>query len=192
MASPSSSSAASFVSFAAAPTDPTSHGRASRKSQESADILRFLSFLARILLRVPQAAGSRNTRFRNGKGGWPMEMQQSRIATALVALAGLWLMAAPFVLGYANADGMRARSDDLLFGAGILIVSGYRLLKAPDATWMSVVTAVMGFWVFLSPFYIGYHSVTVANWNDHIVGIFVIIVSAWAALATRRLHQHAA
>lgn len=121
-----------------------------------------------------------------------MEMQQSRFATALVALAGLWLMAAPFVLGYANVDGMRARSDDLLFGAAILIVSGYRFLRAPHATWMSVVTAIMGFWVFLAPFYIGYNSVATAAWNDHLVGIFVMIVSAWAALATRRLHQHAA
>lgn len=120
-----------------------------------------------------------------------MEMQQSRIATILVALAGLWLMAAPFVLGYANADGMRARSDDLLFGAGILIVSGYRFFRAPHATWMSVVTAIMGFWVFLSPFYIGYHSVAIAALNDNIVGIFVMIASAWAALATRHLHQHA-
>ncbi len=121
-----------------------------------------------------------------------MEMQQSRFATALVALAGLWLMAAPFVLGYANADGMRARSDDLLFGAAILIVSGYRLLRAPHATWMSVVTGIMGFWVFLSPFYIGYHTIAAASWNDNIVGIFVMIVSAWAALATRHLHQQAA
>lgn len=118
-----------------------------------------------------------------------MEMHQSRFATALVALAGLWLIAAPFVLGYANADGMRARSDDLLFGTAILIVAGYRLLRAPGAVWMSVVTGIMGFWVVLSPFYIGYSDVAAATWNDAIVGIFVVIVSAWAALATRHVHQ---
>lgn len=121
-----------------------------------------------------------------------MEMQQSRIATALVALAGLWLIIAPWVLGYANADLMRARSNDLLFGTGILVIAGIRLFHSPEATWMSVVTAVLGFWVFLAPFFIGYHSVTVADWNDHIVGIFVIIVSAWAALATRNLHRQSA
>ena len=118
--------------------------------------------------------------------------QQSRIATILVALAGLWLVAAPFVLGYSTADGMRARSDDLLFGVAILLVAGYRLLQAENATWPSVVTAVMGFWVFLAPFYIGYHSVGVADMNDHIVGILVILFSAWAALTTRRVQRHAA
>ena len=46
---------------------------------------------------------------------------------------------------------------------------------------LSWLVAVAGLWEVLAPFILGYSAVTVAMWNDIIVGVVMIVLAAWAA-----------
>jgi len=48
---------------------------------------------------------------------------------------------------------------------------------------------VLGVWLIIAPFLLGYSALAAALWNDIIVGIVVVVLAGWAALAMGRYHQ---
>jgi len=97
---------------------------------------------------------------------------------------GLWLIVAPFALGYA----MVGRREDVLFGIIIAGCALWRSLVSNDSPMagLSWVIAVAGLWVLIAPFALGYSTVGLAVANDVIVGAVVLVLSVWQALA----HPH--
>jgi len=49
--------------------------------------------------------------------------------------------------------------------------------------WQNWLNAILGIWLILSPFILGYGNVTSATWNDIIVGILLAVVAGWVASA---------
>jgi uncharacterized membrane protein len=87
------------------------------------------------------------------------------------AVLGLWLIAAPFVLGVTVAGLWNA----VVVGSLIALASGYNwYLTTTDEEVNRLVAysaAVLGFWVIAAPFVFGVG--TAAMWNDVIVGAVV-------------------
>ena len=48
------------------------------------------------------------------------------------------------------------------------------------------INAVVGVWLILAPFILGYTAIVAALWNDIIVGVVVIVLATWAATAFGR------
>lgn len=106
-----------------------------------------------------------------------------RTASGLDLVAGLWLVIAPFVLGYATVTG--ALWNDVIFGIAIVVLAASREVgEGYRHAWPSWVNALIGLWLIIAPFAIGYSFIREAVWNDVIIGIAVVVLATWSALAT--------
>jgi hypothetical protein len=110
----------------------------------------------------------------------------------LVALVGAWEVIAVAVLGYSASSA--ALWDAILVGAVLVVLGIWAALSNQTGTdraldWINV---VLGVWLIIAPFLLGYSALTAALWNDIIVGIVVVVLAGWAALAMGRYHQPAA
>lgn len=96
---------------------------------------------------------------------------------------GIWLILAPWVLGYMNAT---AKSEDVVFGAAVILVSLW-IANAPmagaGALWTLIVFSV---WIFIAPWILGNVGYTNAMANDIAVAIVIFIVTV-SLLARSRI-----
>lgn len=108
-------------------------------------------------------------------------VSQVKKASGLNLLLGLWLVIAPFLLSYATSA---SRGNDITIGVIIALLAAFRLLGAYRAAWLSWLNALLGIWLIVAPFILGYDSSS-ALWNDVIVGLFIAFLGLWSATASR-------
>lgn len=48
-----------------------------------------------------------------------------------------------------------------------------------DMKWLSWVTLVLGVWLIVSPFVLGYWRVTSALWSQMVVGVLISLIALW-------------
>lgn len=113
-----------------------------------------------------------------------------KAASGVNIAAGVWLVAAPFVLGFADVtDGLW---NHVIVGLAVLILAGIRVSNPGHNSWISWVNVVLGVWMVASPFVMGLTGTIL--WNSIIVGALVAVMGVWSASAsqsTRRPHAHA-
>ena len=107
---------------------------------------------------------------------------QTITASWLMVIAGVWLLVAPFILGYILPE---ARTNDMLAGAIIGILGLVRAYYPARTAWASTVNLLAGLWLLAAPFVIGYVT-DAARLNDIILGIIVVGLSAWSMGAGRK------
>ncbi len=87
---------------------------------------------------------------------------------------GIWLIIAPFALGYRMMSG-RATIEDVIFGILIAAFSLWTALKLTKAAgWL---LGIFGLWVLIAPFVLHTHVVRRVTPNDVIVGIAVLVLA---------------
>jgi hypothetical protein len=102
-------------------------------------------------------------------------------ASAINVLAGLWLIAAPFVLPYGAGDPVW---NDVVFGAATAGIALGRVTGAYRAGWLSWLNALIGAWIFAAAFWL---DATVAAATNHvIVGSLVVLFALASGTATDR------
>jgi hypothetical protein len=105
------------------------------------------------------------------------------VLSGLNVLAGVWLIIAPWVLGYSARD---PRWNDVLFGIVVGLVALVRATGGYREQWVTVVNALAGVWLFVAAFTIDH--TTAATWNDIILGVIVFVLAlSSAGIATQRL-----
>src|SRR3954454_12249569 len=97
-------------------------------------------------------------------------------ASGLNVVAGIWLIIAPFVLGYGGGD---PYWNDIVLGALIALVGVARVLSGTRYAWLSGLNMLFGAWVFAAAFWLD--ATARASWNDAIVGAIVFLLGAVAA-----------
>lgn len=105
---------------------------------------------------------------------------QASTASWLNVLAGAWLIIAPFVLHYTNAT---TRTNDILIGVIVAVLALFRGAIPSKNTWLSWVNLILGLWLIVAPFILGYANTT-PRWNDVIMGLIVGGLAAWSAYST--------
>jgi SPW repeat-containing protein len=100
-------------------------------------------------------------------------------ASGINVLAGIWLIIAPFVLGYGGGD---PYWNDIVFGAIVVVLAGVRALGAYRQAWMSWLNMLIGAWVFISAFWLD--ATARASWNDVILGAIIFVLGAVSASAS--------
>lgn len=111
--------------------------------------------------------------------------RQVMTASGINVVAGIWLILAPFILDYVPRE---AWWNDILVGLAVLILAGSRFgaPRSPGPSWVNV---ILGIWLILAPFVLGYADMTTPLWNDIILGIIVAASAGWSAAVTpRRTH----
>lgn len=105
-----------------------------------------------------------------------------RTASGLNIVAGIWLIMAPFLVGYANLE--NAMWNDIICGAIVAILAAIRVSTPLSNPWLSWVNVVIGIWLIIAPFILGYSEFPAPVWNDIILGIIIAGLAAWSAWAT--------
>jgi hypothetical protein len=90
---------------------------------------------------------------------------------------GLWLAVSPWALSYAEATTPAWNAHIV----GVIIALASVAALAAFQKWEQWVNAALGAWLIVSPFILGFGSLTAALWNQLIVGVVVLVLAAWAA-----------
>lgn len=104
----------------------------------------------------------------------------------LVAIAGVWGVIAPFILGF--TDSKTILWNSIITGAALIILGVWAAISDQETTVKTLdwIKAILGVWLIIAPFVLNFSTVTAALWNDIILGIVVAVLSGWAALVVGR------
>lgn len=97
---------------------------------------------------------------------------------------GLWLIIAPFLLGYTGIAA--AMWNEIIVGVIVVVLAWLRVSNPGRMTWLSWSNVVLGLWLIAAPFVLGYSGTAAAMWNEVIVGLLIAGLGTWSALETRR------
>lgn len=117
--------------------------------------------------------------------------QQVVWTSGINVLLGLWLVIAPFLLGYSGLTA--ALWNDVAVGALIAILAGIRTAKPLQQEGISWTNVVLGAWLIVAPFVLGYGAAQAqpgsatgaALSNDIIVGLLVVVLASWSGFASK-------
>lgn len=98
-------------------------------------------------------------------------------------VAGIWLILAPFILGYSSVTA--AVWNDIVIGLAVAGLAWVRVAKPTEREGVSWINVVLGVWLLAAPFALGYTATAAAMWNDIVIGIVVVVLAAWSAMASR-------
>lgn len=102
------------------------------------------------------------------------------VVSGLAVLAGVWLVVAPFVLGYAAGD---PTPNDIVCGVVIGTLGLAQVTGAYRATWLSWATAALGVWLFVAALWIDDSGQAVGN--DIVAGVVVFALGVAGARASQ-------
>lgn len=104
---------------------------------------------------------------------------QVRVASGLQFLLAIYLIISVAVAAFNGGD----RWNGIIFGIIVAILSASRF-NGSSGPWASWLNALIGVWLIISPWVYGYAG-TGFEWNTIIVGIIMIILGVWSAIATQ-------
>ena len=92
-----------------------------------------------------------------------------RTTLELGVLVGVWLLVSPFILGF---SGYSAPTwNDAIIGLGTLVAMYSPYGRETD--WRGYAGVLLGLWVLISPWVLGYAHIAPALWNSVVVGIIL-------------------
>ncbi len=100
----------------------------------------------------------------------------------LNVIVGAWVFLSPFLLGFSSSG--TALWNNLIAGALLAVLALWAYLGQQPQVYWGVV--VVGIWLLLSPFILGFSGATAALWNDVITGILGAALGLWGALAPEK------
>jgi succinate dehydrogenase/fumarate reductase cytochrome b subunit len=109
----------------------------------------------------------------------------SRWQDRVILLLGLWLFAAPFILGYPSESKQAVNS----YTAGLVIalLAVFDLYKT--YMWAVVVNMLVGLWVAVSPWVPAFADRSALMTNHVIVGVAVLVLALWELRSDPALHK---
>ncbi len=105
---------------------------------------------------------------------------------ANLALAA-WLFVSPWILGYAGLPGAAWNAWIVAAGVGAITVAAL----VQFARWEQGANIVLGLWLILSPWVLGFEAFVLPLWNAILVGIAVALLAAWNAAVRRETPEAA-
>lgn len=105
-----------------------------------------------------------------------------RWAGGLNILAGIWLIISPFILGFSNVQS--AMWNAVIVGIVVAVLAAIRAGAMLDQPWLSWINLILGIWLFVSPWVLGYSGTTSALWNSLVLGVIVFVLSGWSILSS--------
>jgi hypothetical protein len=102
-------------------------------------------------------------------------------------LLGVWLFTSPWAIGYLSSSSTAAWNAWVL-GVAIIVFAAIGVLL--PKMWEQVINIILGVWIVVSAWVLGFDSVRNAESNAVIVGLLVIIFATWAFVLNRQTVGH--
>ncbi|HEU4966950.1 MAG TPA: hypothetical protein VFT53_05770 [Candidatus Saccharimonadales bacterium] len=114
-------------------------------------------------------------------------LSQSRLASGLTVLTGIWLLVSPLIISISGAALVNILVIGAIFAA-VGIVQVFWVNTIPG--WVNALAAI---WLFIAAF--AFSASTLAAWNQALAGIVVFLLSVWDGLEisnaqARQHHAH--
>jgi len=107
-------------------------------------------------------------------------------ASGVNIIAAIWLIVAPFILGYHM---LAVRTNDVIIGIAVGVLALIRVLSYSHRTsWLSSINGILGVWLIIAPFVLSYTMLTDV-WNDVIAGVVIAILAFYSASQTAQPEQ---
>jgi hypothetical protein len=119
----------------------------------------------------------------------PFALNTARNSSAANVVLGIWLAVSPFALAFTGTGA--ALWNDIIVGAAVIILGLVRQSRTEQSTWASWLNVVLGAWLVVAPYALGYSGVMYALWNDIVVGLGIIVLAAWSLFETHESHPFA-
>lgn len=100
-------------------------------------------------------------------------------------MLGIWLFASPWALEYA---GSIAAWNAYALGAGIVAFAATAAYM--PKVWEEVLNILLGVWLIVSPFVLGFSAMGTIGLNAAVVGILVVTFAVWAMFSDRTFYEH--
>jgi len=91
-------------------------------------------------------------------------------------ILGIWMVVSPWALQH-QTD-MHSTSNAVILGILIGLAALVALFKV--MAWEEWANVVLGVWLLISPWVLGFTALTAAMWNAVIIGIVVTVLALWA------------
>ena len=101
-------------------------------------------------------------------------------------ILGLWLFVSPWVLAYAMQDA--AAWNAYIMGAAIVIFAAIAAYM-PKA-WEEMINTVLGVWLVLSPYVLGFAGQTMIAVHTVVVGVLVTVFAVWAMFSDKEFEKY--
>jgi hypothetical protein len=106
----------------------------------------------------------------------------------VMLVLGAWLFLSPWILGFAPGTPAgapnrrwpaRRRPPGMPGSWGVVITALAIWAIVKFAEWQDWLTGILGVWLIIAPWVLGFSSLTAAAWNQVIVGLLVVALAAW-------------
>jgi len=102
----------------------------------------------------------------------------------LCLMLGSWLFLSPWLLQYITAwpytDQTAASWNSIIFGAAIVTFSLIALADMKNKNWEEWINLILGLWLLVSPWILGFYTHTLATGNMVVVGLIMATISGTA------------
>jgi NO-binding membrane sensor protein with MHYT domain len=105
---------------------------------------------------------------------------QTRLPGVINIILALWLLLGSFIGGFGNIP---SKASDVILGFFLAFLSMHRAIPTEDSRWMSLVSIVIGGAAIAAPFVFSYSDLSSPTTNNIIVGVLIVVVSAWGYVA---------
>jgi len=102
-------------------------------------------------------------------------------------ILGVWLFLSPWLLAYTGTS-MVASWNAWILGVALVVFSA--IAVSIPQIWEEVVNILIGIWMIISPWVLGFTGTRNAEANAVIVGIIAIVFAAWAMAFARQHTPH--
>lgn len=96
---------------------------------------------------------------------------------------GVWLFVSPWILGFTGETA--AAWNAYLLGIATVVFTAFALYM--PRRWEEWANSIIGLWMVLSPWLLGYAAVTGATWNAVVAGILLLGISLEATRSSRQI-----
>jgi hypothetical protein len=109
------------------------------------------------------------------------QLGSAQLASVLNALAGIWLIISPFLLGFMTSPA--ALWATLIPGVVVLVLAWIRAANPANNVGLGWINLIAGIWSIIAPWVCLYSTLRMPTTNNVIVGIIVGILAIWSAAA---------
>jgi hypothetical protein len=96
----------------------------------------------------------------------------------------VWLILAPWALGYHSTVPM---TEDMLLGICVLVIALWSANADQGVTGPAWTNVVLGVWIIIAPWVLGYRGLAPAVANDVFVGVLIVAFSIIRAASNRTM-----
>src|SRR4030081_900258 len=117
------------------------------------------------------------------------DLKRLRLRDWVIALLGLWMLVSPRVLHFGAGQSDAIWCAWLVGTAILLVAAASRYVVEIWSPWQDGTNDVLGLWLMVAPWALGFASHMTARTNSIVVGFFVAVLAVWAMVVDTDLRQ---